>query len=111
MLFREGVKTQIETALRRSRVTALLGPRQSGKTTLAREFVPSDSINYFDLEEPESLARLDQPKLALENLTGLVVIDGIQRKVRRTSCYLPRPESVSAWRIHPSDSLGIARLV
>lgn len=80
MLFREGVKTQIETALRRSRVTALLGPRQSGKTTLAREFVPSDSINYFDLEDPESLARLDQPKLALENLRGLVVIDEIQRK-------------------------------
>jgi uncharacterized protein len=74
------VKTKIETALRRSRVTALLGPRQCGKTTLAREFVPSDSINYFDLEDPESLARLDQPKLALENLTGLVVIDEIQRK-------------------------------
>ena len=80
MIHRDGVKTQIETALRRSRVTALLGPRQCGKTTLAREFVSSDSVNYFDLEDPESLARLDQPKLALENLAGLVVIDEIQRK-------------------------------
>ena len=80
MIHRDGVITQIETALRRSRVTALLGPRQCGKTTLAREFVAADSINYFDLEDPESLARLDQPKLALENLTGLVVIDEIQRK-------------------------------
>jgi len=80
MIRRDGVKNQIETTLRRSRVTALLGPRQCGKTTLAREFVPSDSINYFDLEDPESLARLDQPKLALENLTGLVAIDEIQRK-------------------------------
>jgi len=80
MIHRDGAKTQIETAMRRSRVTALLGPRQCGKTTLAREFVPTDSVNYFDLEDPESLARLDQPKLALENLTGLVVIDEIQRK-------------------------------
>lgn len=80
MIQRDEVKTKIETALRRSRVTALLGPRQCGKTTLAREFVPADSVNYFDLEDPESLARLDQPKLALESLTGLVVIDEIQRK-------------------------------
>jgi len=80
VIHRDGVKTKIETALRRSRVTALLGPRQCGKTTLAREFVPPDSVNYFDLEDPESLARLDQPKLALESLTGLVVIDEIQRK-------------------------------
>ena len=80
MIHRDGAKSQIETALRRSRVTALLGPRQCGKTTLAREFLQPDSLNYFDLEDPESLARLEQPKLALENLTGLVVIDEIQRK-------------------------------
>ena len=80
MIHRDGVKTKIEAALRRSRVTALLGPRQCGKTTLAREFVSSDSVNYFDLEDPESLARLEQPKLALENLEGLIVIDKIQRK-------------------------------
>ena len=80
MIHRGGVKTQLETALRRSRVTALLGPRQCGKTTLAREFLQPDSHNYFDLEDPESLVRLEQPKLALENLSGLVVIDEIQRK-------------------------------
>ncbi len=80
MIHRDGAKAQIETALRRSRVTALLGPRQCGKTTLAREFLQPDSLNYFDLEDPESLARLEQPKLALENLSGLVVIDEIQRK-------------------------------
>lgn len=80
MIRRDGVKAQIEAALRRSRVTAVLGPRQCGKTTLAREFVPADSVNHFDLEDPESLARLDQPMLALENLSGLVVIDEIQRK-------------------------------
>ena len=42
----------VQVALKRSRVVALLGPRQCGKTTLARQFVPADSLNYFDLEDP-----------------------------------------------------------
>lgn len=71
---------RVRTALRRSRVVALLGPRQSGKTTLARQFVAVDSLNYFDLEDPASLARLDEPALALRPLKGLVVIDEIQRR-------------------------------
>jgi predicted AAA+ superfamily ATPase len=78
MISREVLKTSVSVALGRSRVVALLGPRQSGKTTLAREFVPADSPNYFDCEHPLSVARLDQPWLALENLRGLVVLDEIQ---------------------------------
>src|SRR5437867_4299955 len=70
----------VRTALRRSRVVALLGPRQCGKTTLARQFVPADSVNYFDLEDPQSVARLTEPNLALRPLKGLVVIDEIQRR-------------------------------
>ena len=70
----------VRTALRRSRVVALLGPRQSGKTTLAREFVDTSSPNYFDLEDPASLSRLNEPDLALRPLTGTVVIDEIQRR-------------------------------
>jgi len=70
----------IERALPRSRVVALIGPRKCGKTTLARQFVPVDSLNYFDLEDPVSLARLDQPMTALQSLRGLVVIDEIQRR-------------------------------
>jgi hypothetical protein len=69
----------VRTALRRSRVVALLGPRQCGKTTLARQLLPADSHNYFDLEDPRSLARLRQPDTALRPLRGLVVIDEIQR--------------------------------
>ncbi|MFA6223633.1 MAG: ATP-binding protein [Desulfomonilaceae bacterium] len=57
-------------------VTAILGPRQCGKTTLARSF---SSNHSFDLENPRDAARLEQPQLALENLTGLIVIDEIQR--------------------------------
>lgn len=70
----------VRAALRRSRVVALLGPRQCGKTTLARQFVAPDSLNYFDLEEPQSLARLTEPATALRPLKRLVVIDEIQRR-------------------------------
>ena len=70
----------VQTALKRSRVVALLGPRQCGKTTLARQFVPAKSLNYFDLEDPTSLARLDQPDTVLRPLKGVVVIDEIQRR-------------------------------
>ncbi len=70
----------IQTALKRSRVVALLGPRQCGKTTLARQFVAAGSLNYFDLEDPLSLARLDEPDTALRPLKGVVVIDEIQRR-------------------------------
>ena len=81
MIFpRPQLQQDITHALTRSRVVALIGPRQCGKTTLAREFVPADSMNYFDLEDPISLARLDQPMTALQGLTGLVVIDEIQRR-------------------------------
>ena len=71
---------RIRMALKRSRVVALLGPRQCGKTTLAREFVAADSRNYFDLEDSRSLARLTEPDMALRSLKGLVVIDEVQHR-------------------------------
>lgn len=80
MINRKADFLAVRTALRRSRVVALLGPRQCGKTTLARQFVPPYSVNYFDLEDPQSLARLSQPDLALRPLKTLVVIDEIQRR-------------------------------
>ena len=80
MISRFETTAAINTALGRSRVVALLGPRQCGKTTLARQFVSPDSPNYFDLEDPLSLARLDEPMTALRDLTGLVVIDEVQRR-------------------------------
>ena len=58
-------------------VTAILGPRQVGKTTLSQTFQPD---HVFDLENPRDLAALDHPQLTLENLTGLIVIDEVQRK-------------------------------
>jgi len=70
----------VRQALRRSPVTVLLGPRQCGKTTLARQLVTTDSLNYFDLEDPQSLARLNEPDTALRPLKKLIVIDEVQRR-------------------------------
>lgn len=70
---------RLNGALTRSRIVALLGPRQCGKTTLARHVVPVASPNYFDLEHPAHLERLREPMAALEPLRGIVVIDEIQR--------------------------------
>ncbi len=81
---RPALLEEIRAQMRVSKVVALLGPRQAGKTTLARRFCevsdpPFDpGLNYFDLEDPAHLERLRHPKLALEPLRGLVVIDEIQ---------------------------------
>ncbi len=80
MLSRQSIQSRIRNALKRSRVVALVGPRQSGKTTLARAIVKADAVNYFDLEDPTALARLAEPMMALSSLKGVVVIDEIQRR-------------------------------
>ena len=64
-------------------VVAILGPRQCGKTTLAHQFARRHTgtpVHFFDLEDPRDLARLDHPTLALEGLSGVIVIDEIQRR-------------------------------
>jgi predicted AAA+ superfamily ATPase len=70
----------LNLALSRSRVVLLAGPRQCGKTTLARQLLSASSVNYFDLEDPVSLSRLDEPITALRPLEGLIVLDEIQRR-------------------------------
>lgn len=69
---------QIATAVRRSSVTALLGPRQSGETTLARVFGKDSRAIHLDLEFEPDRRRLGNPELALGSLSGLVVLDEIQ---------------------------------
>lgn len=112
MIERAALLNRIRTALVRNPVVVLSGPRQSGKTTLAREFVREESVNYFDLEDPVSLARLDEPKTALEPLRGLIVIDEIQRRpdlfpVLRVLC--DRRESLSRFLILGSASGDLLR--
>lgn len=80
ILPRRRLESSIRAALRRGPAVALVGPRQSGKTTLARALVKADSANYFDLENPADLARLAEPLTALAPLRGTVVIDEVQRR-------------------------------
>jgi hypothetical protein len=80
MIARPALLEQVRAGLQRSPVVALIGPRQCGKTTLARHFLPPGSPGYFDLEDPTSLARLGEPMTALGTLTGVVVIDEIHRR-------------------------------
>lgn len=76
LIQREEDIRQVRKLLKVFPVVAILGSRQCGKTTLARQF---SYDHYFDLENPRDLSRLDNPQLALESLKGLVVIDEIQR--------------------------------
>lgn len=78
MIIRDGYSDEIRRSVRNNPVTALLGPRQCGKTTLAREI--GESAHQFDLEDPIALQRLEEPMTALRSLRGLVVIDEIQRR-------------------------------
>ena len=63
-----------------SPVVVLTGPRQAGKSTLARAVTKASPRHVFDLEDPRDLARLADPTLALEPLDGTVVIDEAQRE-------------------------------
>ncbi len=71
---------RVRTALRRAPVVCVVGPRQCGKTTLARQLLSARAGNYFDLEDPVALQRLQEPMTALSPLTGLVVLDEVQRR-------------------------------
>ena len=81
----------LAAALRRAPVVAILGPRQVGKTTLARALARrrGGAVTRFDLEDPEDLRQLDDAKLALRGLRGLVVLDEIQ----------PRPDLFPVLRV------------
>ncbi|MBK8118824.1 MAG: ATP-binding protein [Sulfuritalea sp.] len=80
MIPRRALEDAVRTALRRVRAVVLNGPRQSGKSTLAQTFLNRDAPNYFDLENPLQAERLAQPLDTLSRLTGLVVIDEVQRQ-------------------------------
>ncbi|MFQ5329629.1 MAG: ATP-binding protein [Thermodesulfobacteriota bacterium] len=78
MINRPDYVQRIATAVQRSPVTSLLGPRQCGKTTLARIFEEKKDAHYFDLESVPDQRRLQNPELMLGSLQGLVILDEIQ---------------------------------
>ncbi len=79
MIARPRLSAALREALKRRPVVVLTGPRQCGKTTLARQMLGADAPSYFDLEDPRSRVLFEEPMTALESLTGLVVIDEVQR--------------------------------
>lgn len=79
MILRPVYEQAVHEALSDFPVAAILGPRQCGKTTLARLICKNSSHDYYDLEDPIDAARLASPMLALEKASELVVIDEIQR--------------------------------
>ena len=79
MIQRQDYLIRLKTALERSPVTALLGPRQCGKTTLARQICELQESTFFDIESIPDQRRLQNPELMLGSLPGLVVLDEIQQ--------------------------------
>jgi len=82
MILRDRHIQRLESLLEYHPIVAILGARQVGKTTLALHLMDrrSGPTVRFDLEDPDHLARLEEPKLALQDLEGLVVIDEVQRR-------------------------------
>jgi predicted AAA+ superfamily ATPase len=80
MIERRQYRADVEARLRTSPVVALLGPRQTGKTTLARQISGGRAVHYLDLEDAAVVKRLAEPKSALEPLTGLIILDEVQRQ-------------------------------
>ncbi|MBM3837447.1 MAG: ATP-binding protein [Verrucomicrobia bacterium] len=78
MIHRGELLARIEDRFRANPVVLLLGPRQCGKTTLARQFADAHQAEYFDLEAPADFDRLTQPMTALEPLRSWVVLDEAQ---------------------------------
>lgn len=82
MILRQEHLQRLQESLGQFPVVAILGPRQVGKTTLARQLAaqwPGDT-HHFDLEDPDDQARLSDASFALRRLTGLVVLDEIQTR-------------------------------
>ena len=80
MIPRPDAIKRISEVFRNHSIAAILGPRQCGKTTLARMFAGKRASTYFDLENPVDIQRLSAPMNVLMGLSGLVVLDEIQRK-------------------------------
>ena len=84
-IVRPSYLNEIAERLETNPIVSLLGPRQAGKTTLARATMKTwiadgGEAHFYDLESPEDLRRLSEPESALSVLSGLVILDEIQRK-------------------------------
>ena len=112
MIARPRPLARIDETFRVHPVAALLGPRQCGKTTLARILVERDGGTLFDLENPVDRRRLAAPLTALERLRGLVVLDEIQRLpelFELLRVLVDRPDNPARFLVLGSASPGLVR--
>ncbi len=112
MLDRNALESAVRAALARSPAVALVGPRQVGKTTLARSLLGAGSPNWFDLEDPQVEAQMTTPMVALKELRGLVVVDEVQHapelfKVLRV--LIDRPDNPARFLLLGSASPALLR--
>ncbi|MEW6376841.1 MAG: AAA family ATPase [Thermodesulfobacteriota bacterium] len=77
---RQRLTVRIENSLSQYPVTLLLGPRQCGKTTIAKEIFSRLGGTYFDLEDPETPLKAEIAKLVLSDIEGLIIVDEFQRQ-------------------------------
>lgn len=114
MINRPAYIEKLSNALRRSPIIAILGPRQCGKTTLARLFGDDKRSEYFDLESQPDLQRLQNPELVLGSLEGIVILDEIQRIPTLFSVLrvlVDRPGNAARFLILGSASPGLVKNV
>ncbi|HXV62192.1 MAG TPA: ATP-binding protein [Vicinamibacteria bacterium] len=112
VLPRPDALARVERALKLYPAVALLGPRQCGKTTLARMIADRAPCEFLDLENPVDRRRLSAPMTALERLTGLVIIDEVQRLpelFQLIRVLVDRPASSATFLLLGSASPGLVR--
>ncbi len=112
MLQRSDYLNILKTAIGRSPVTALLGPRQCGKTTLAHQLAEHQKATFFDIESVPDRRRLQNPEMVLGGLTGLVVLDEIQEMpdlIQVLRILVDRPENQARFLILGSASPEIIK--
>lgn len=112
MIRRNELEKDVRQALRDNPVVVLVGPRQCGKTTLAKSVARGGAADHFDLEDPVDLSRLEAPKMALEDLRGLVIIDEFQRKPELfplLRVLADRPRSPARFLVLGSASPGLVK--
>jgi len=104
--------SQLSRAVGRSPITALIGPRRCGKTTLARMFAEGRNTTFFDLESQIDLNRLQNPQLMLGSLQDFVIIDEIQQMpelFRVLRVLVDRPENKARFLILGSASPDLVK--
>jgi predicted AAA+ superfamily ATPase len=112
MIKRERLGTCIKSGLAGNPGVVLLGPHQCGKTTLARQVAGEQGAAFFDLEDTDDAAALDQPMMALSPLRGLVVLDQVQRRPEIFECLrvlMDRPDHPARFLLLGSASPHLVR--